>query len=672
MKSNRERLEENKSLSQAHAALVAQNDQRVAGTKVSHKIPTAIPLGDFEIDKLSDLANQFDIKRDADRSITRYETTLSDGTRSLVRDARKAIEPTKADKDMDPNSMKMLMIGTSRGALFLLDNCGLTNSTIINTAKEDLRILFNRHLAADFSKMSTKERKQFIQDYNGQVMAIMKNNNIDKIPGIDLAKDLDMASHAMNAHNRNNHISTITEVTTKNGDKSTVIETDVMALGVTSRQQQWMSTLKSGKPISDPWYVGQSKFRQALVRDVVSNTMNANGQQNNIIPTQLRTLMPLAKNASLKVTAVMEGPNVVDVSENLHSGAVYCGVKAKTEAEKLDVQWQAQEMASQLTMFAPKGASLNQVDSMSPTNPFNTAEKKANNQARKAMEAIGGVFTNTPLNVFRKISKNKTAGYDAVLKNIATAMKAEKEVFNIPEIHGYIAGTSKSKKNALEALSALRYEASSLSQEEGSKRLKMCNAIETAINARELMGKKPSIFEKNGNNNLVLAEKFSELNMAVHGTNAALKAGLKSPEAKQALNAVPYMNFNCMSGKDRTGVAMFSASVRSVTNYIKDKFGSTSIEARNVAVSMNKSGHTQQVPSQNNVGTHGVKKETNSAQKTDIFKGNSLSTSSASFNKLKQNEKAVFDREVEKPKAKSFVQKLFGQRTPPSGPSVGK
>lgn len=637
-KTNRQRLEANQAAVQTHA-------EQVIGAQAPQipevNPPSTIVFEQFNIEDLSKLAAQFDTKRDQDRGIERYEQILPDGTKSMVRDARHMKPVTKEQEQMDPNSLKMLMIGSARGALFMLDSFSQsadgkayeTMGVTMNQARDELYVLFNQHLQTPLPQKKA-DIKQMMLDYNGKIVDIMKRNGIDKLPGIDLVKDLDLASHAMNIHNENAHISTITTV-----DKKTIIESDLMALGVTQNQKEMLLDIRNpiNSVTAEPWFEEQTPFRQALIRDVAQNVVNDKGEQMKVMPTQLRTLMPLAKNVGLKVTSVVDDAGKVQqVSENLHSGAIFFSAKAADEYAKTRKGVQLEEMAKQVASFTPEGVKLNQVNSTSPINPFNRAEKQADEQSAKAMQATGNFATTTPFNTFRKVSKNRTDGYDAVLSSVASATFSEFGHKGV-NISQYLNGKGKLKE-ATKQLATLKDE-----HKTDPKKLQILDTLETAINAKELLNKGTSFFERKfGNNNLKLFEYFSELNTAIHTKNGALKEGLSNPQSQEALNQAPYMSFNCMSGKDRTGVAMFTATVMSVSKFFKETFGTVE-KQQDVAQVINMAGHTQQIPSQNNIGSHGVKSDSETAQKTPIFKDNLLTRATASFNKFKANLEAKFE-----------------------------
>lgn len=206
--------------------------------------------------------------------------------------------------------------------------------------------------------------------------------------------------------------------------------------------------------------------------------------------------------------------------------------------------------------------------------------------------------------------------------------------------------------------------------------IQLIKVLRNAVEAKHLLTYK--ITSKTDHDNVRLFECFSSINAAVHNPDGAFaqffgsKAGLKD-----MLSNIPYMSFNCMSGKDRTGVAMFDASAQGVGDFVAVKvqaFDRMDTKAKQNALDsarapteqeiasaaawkkdggikkkqelasvINAHEHTQLIPSQNNIGTHGVKSDSESAQTLEVFKGNVLTLATASFNKLKYAKGVEFD-----------------------------
>ena len=518
---NRVRLEDNRDSSLKFAREIIKNGKDAYFTPQLTDIPKEIALTDFSRENLTQLAMDLDINRDFERNIIRYEKINADDTKSLVRDARGAVE--SAVENRDPNSVMMQVTSTARAALFMLDHYKVTlGNDEYSKIKIELNVLFNQQLK-NFKGSNAGDIVENLKNYNAGVLLILQKSELSKISDLKIKEDLGITMHSMNFLNTDYHITTIT----KGLNNSTIIESDIMMLGVTDNQMNQLKELKGNKSRTlsgRDWYDTLSPYKRELARFSAENILNDKDEIVKKVPTQLRNLIPFGKNMYTKFTYLKEGENDVKlVAENAHNGAIYYGRKTK------DLASLVKDIAEQASTFTPTiGTRLNQVITVSPNNPTGH-EKEMTDQSRDALKSIGGATTITPLNLLRKIYPIDDKGYKKILSELAQVNS--KIMSNSQPLNDYL--TTGRGKKAAEKFLKNEYEKIDLEPKEKA----YLDMMRVALDARVLLGKKVPLFEKFGNDNLKLYEYFSELNAAIHTTDGAIRVFVSKSEwnAKEML-----------------------------------------------------------------------------------------------------------------------------------------
>jgi hypothetical protein len=533
---NRQRLESNQQQIQEHLLSLISCREMLTTQGYTN-------LVEFSVDGLSKLADKYEILRDS----------------TIIRDARRR---NAVSDELNGHSTKMLWIAVTRAALLVI-NSATKEGDDLDEVKKQLETLFNTQL--DKATRNKKDLKKQFTEYNKEVLALLETHFGKKIDGLSTKECLQHAYNAANINNKQGHISTISNV---NGH--TVVETDVMALGLTNTQLDEFRNISVSNADNINWYANAPSIAQKMIQYVVRHTLDRNNNPISMLPTQLRNLIPGAKNAYVKFTYVLEGQKLTCVSENLHSGAVFFGSKF---ASKQDVAAETKEMAEQLHSFAPnENSPLLQVNFTSPWNLLNKDENAMNVQAQAAMQASRNLHANTPMNLLR-VGPRDVTGYTAFLEAFCYMIQ-ERDINKTVETH--------------------------------------------YTEARRLLS--TSFFSATKHDNLVLLGHMSALNTAVHVSRIFGDAG----------NEIPYLGFNCASGKDRAGTAAFYTSVIALSEKLAQN-------PDDIAPILNANGHTQLIPSINNLGTHGVKSDSREVIQ-QLLPRIDLTRCHSDFNKLKFEE----------------------------------
>lgn len=554
------------------------NSQQVEKGDISVFLESA----SYNREEYSEAIKNLSIKKDLRSNINTYISGNEDGTKTLVRDARAAIDPPI----IAPESYELLAVNHARAAIQVLEdnfNRGEIDERSKNEAIEAIHanmIDFVEEAERDFagtsasilsieiqndkknkeSEISQLEKK--LKEFNKALVDLTENAGVDKAEGkIKLAKDF------ANFDDENYHIATITNL---NGHS--IVEIEAMNLGLTKKQKEMFEAVKDCQlPIGRSkmnipgedmeWFNNQPRY----VQDMIKNSAEKILTENKVIPTQLRGEIPLLRNSYTKSTRVRKAneESLVEVHRLTHSGTVtiaipdtsktyaigsFFGLTNKDKAEKN----LANENIEQLKQFSNNGRVSLEILT-SPNNP--SASVDVSDRKMTSNNPKNGVYKSiTAFNGFRRLAgSRRLAGYKSII--------AEVENQGLRE------------------------------DSEGCKAL---------LEAKKLMNKSSLTSKYEDNLNQQIAEKMSEACYLLK------KEGYKN---------IPDPNMSCASGKDRTQMTIIGATCSRVANYL----GET---AENISSALGKSGSAQYLSGGNGGGTigcHGQKPETAKEARKNLF-----------------------------------------------------
>lgn len=536
----------------------------------------------YNPNKYSEAIKNLSIKKDLRSNINTYISDNEDGTKTLVRDARAAIDPPI----IAPESYELLAINHARAAIQVLEddfNRGEIDKRDKNQAIEAIHanmIDFVKEAERDFADISAsilsieiqndKKNKESeisqlekkLKKFNKNLVDLIENAGVDKAEGkIKLAKDF------ANFDDENYHIATITNL---NGHS--IVEIEAMNLGLTKKQKEMFEAVKNcqlpeGRAKMNilgenmEWFNNQPRY----VQDMIKNSAEKILTKNKVIPTQLRGEIPLLRNSYTKSTQVQKAneKSLVEVHRLTHSGTVtiaipdtsktyaigsFFGLTNKDKAEKN----LANENIEQLKQFSNNGKVSLEILT-SPNNPFTSVDVSDKNKISNNPE--NGVYKSiTAFNGFRRLAgSRRLAGYNSII--------AEVERQGLRE------------------------------DSEGCKAL---------LEAKKLMNKSSLTTKYEDNLNQQIAEKMSEACYLLK------KEGYKN---------IPDPNISCASGKDRTQMTIIGATCSRIADYLGEA-------TTNISSTLGRSGSAQYLSGGNGGGTigcHGQKPETAKEARKNLF-----------------------------------------------------
>ncbi|MCE2993822.1 MAG: hypothetical protein ACK5WS_02245 [Alphaproteobacteria bacterium] len=585
----------------------------------------------FTIDDITKTIESIDVLRDEKMGVKRYQYQDAEGNAHIIRDAR---EVTSTYPNTSIYSNGMLMLATARAALFMIE------SNLESDPKSPEFIKAKQRLCKLTNSALLKKNAQTLESvhtFNQYILDVLKDTPLKE--NKHLKKELQNTSHMMNFRNTAQHLTTLSTVVEADGNTSHVgIESEVMLLGFTAAQKAMFLDIKNATNTPQyAWYGKLSEYEKALVSDTLNYAMDDQGNMIHPFPTQVREILPGLRNAYYKETATLDDNNhYVQVAELFHSGSLY--VKMKSE----DAQDLVTDMASQLATFMSKNSTKKYIDVVlnSPANFFNSEESKVAQMVKNAMTAIGNFFSVTPLNFFRLLSGSDFTGYEHFLSEFGNAFGSMHPKFQEKSYALYYMQHGGSRSKALEEIENARKN----TQYQTPKMLGIFEALENAIKARELMDSYAFIFDSQ-NRNLQLAKVFSDLNFSINNEDGVIRQHFVHNDKADLLDSIPQLNMHCMSGIDRLGITANRCSNNALNKHYGVQEGTDAYKANNRNIV--NAGHTQAMPSLNNSGAHGVKKDSKWAiPESDYKEVEHITTNSAANNKIKYNSKASLNMEA--------------------------
>lgn len=656
IKSNYEKLQENKNATLKFATNVAKSDKASIENRNEMLLEArgSLAKGDFEKAIL-----KMDQLKDAKLGIVWHESSdLGNGTKALVRDARNLdnIDPELFRQDAG-EKYAMQILNEVRGGIALLDS-DASNLTPDQkeAAKAKLKEIAEYALdQIDFTSVSSELNSSTVKEFNTAIIDTLEQAGIE-----DPGKKLTFAKEISNFNDDHRHIVTLTTATDRNGEKHTVMEAEVMLNGLTEKQTkmyQAIANSERGAKIDGndmAWYNDMPKYKREMLHDVAGDIATGN----KVIPTQLLGDVVGVRNAYQKVTAIKEGDHATILAENLHCGAPATKIKLKnSNLSKDEVKAHKEQIVNdniqQLQSFVEPGTKLNLNNLTSKTPANMRGENFIHKQVNKSKSANVSV-TASPINRWRKLGAGrKQKEFDNTLKNIGNDLEGREEFQDISKYlqKGNSKGSSFFSKLTFGAVKTNHDKAMASIERLSKKDPKLAGVLKEAITVKKHLHKGTNA-SKSENINLDISAKMNVVDNAIRQPSGALNAIASKKTKKEHAVRVDF----CKSGKDRTGLVEMENTHEVVSNHLG--VDPSSEQGKRNKLSQVKGGHTQEMAGVQggSIGCHSVKTNPEFAlNKSDKAINGIINQKSSKFN---SSVKVV----KEKKKAKTLEKFRTGQK----------
>lgn len=553
---------------------------------------------------------------------------LGQGTRAIVRDARKVkTDPAKLKQEAG-EKYAMQILNEVRGSLDLVDKSDAEPEQK-QAARARLEFIA-QNAVADIDSLNSKTVKTF----NTQIVHSLETAGIE-----GAAKKLVFAKEIGNLRDEHRHIVTLTKAKDKDGAIHTVTEADIMLGGLTDEQKKQYDTVSKstkGASCGIEWFDRMDPYKKDLVRDIAVDI--ASGKK--VIPTQFLSDLPGIKNAYQKVTAIRgqrEQESKV-IEEGLHCGTPgsrirVVGNKERQEITKQNVEQLQSFAASEAkvnlnilygrTVVPIPGMSENDIYDQVHDGDFGANVFKTASSINRSRHVPGGVRN-------RAGGGRDTKTYETVLHNIAQGLIKSDTPKGIlsKEAAEYFKKGGKVAKAKLEA---------EIKEQENPKLVSMLN---TMVRCRELADSS-TLTTDSKNINLEMTSKINVIISSARLENGALKQLL----APEVITKIPVSVDFCKSGKDRTGMVKTKTTQDAVNTYL-DIDPKSDVAKENLLAQV-AGGHTQEMAGVQGgtVGCHAIKLSaaTTLTKEDEPIIGGIINQASAGFNskiKVKKGKEA--------------------------------
>ncbi len=298
MLSNYEKLQNNKKQALDFANKVIESKSEVSRSYIELR---------QELMKKQDLTSAIEIlaeMKDKQNNIHWYK----DGD-NLVRDGREAKNPPSFPAE----SYAIQYLNHVRTAITLTSDEELKKSL-------QEKAIANIDSFLDIADIKLLEQK-VTKENSKLAITLMKKGIINAVQKIKLAKDF------ANFQDKHYHITTLSRI--KDAD---VIESEIMHLGLTQAQEKMFQAINSytstdpdksmvikldGEDMS--WFNKCKRWQQDQIKRYAPIIL----AENHVIPTQLRSFIPLLRNSYTKVNAIKRnGQPIQEILETMHSGSI--------------------------------------------------------------------------------------------------------------------------------------------------------------------------------------------------------------------------------------------------------------------------------------------------------------------------------------------------------------
>ena len=450
----------------------------------------------------------------------------------LVRDGGEAQNPPIETKE----SYVIQYLNNVRGAISLVEDVNLRK----NLEKEALE------------KVTSLMKTQDIKSLTQQVIALNTSLTIELIDnGItDAQSKINKAKNYAGLKDKHYHITTLSAAVNDAGENVTVIESEIKTSRLTQVQKDMFADLSNQN-----WYKKMPKWEQNLVKE----NFNELTSGNKVIPTQLRSSIPLLRNAYRKILAIkQEGKETEVILETSHSGAVSSHTKGNN-----NVDLTAQNI-EQLQQYAPDG----EIHLNSLLSPINMGDEDAHDASttKAAMKKTSKVVNSTtPYNFFRTWANGggrDLSGSKGILKNLGKELESQK---GYKTIAFYLKnGKEPTSPHPTTKIMSLEKQLQQI------KDPKLKQFLQNAVDTRRDIDSLPMFY----NHANIFSNKIDKenshariaANMKIISYNA--KPVLTTAFPKMTLKNTPIMHSFCKSGKDRTQMVEIETSQRALNQAI--------------------------------------------------------------------------------------------------------
>lgn len=572
-----------------------------------------------------DYAKAIDALEERRDNLNNISRNIIDG--QLIRDARNA-KPTPEPENATSFAIQYLNI--SQAAELLLKNAedkGEISLQEANKARAEIRLAAGTIL----NKLNTEKSvdPDEVRYHNNALVSILER--VKATDGTNffnkktLIKDLTFAKEIVQLDMPCYHVSTISSAKDRNNKIFTVVESEVMFLGLTEAQKGQFKRIADGNGAGIDWYDGLSSTKQELLKRYASTIAKGS----HVIPTQLIDSVPLLRNAYTKITSIAEEGNSLKVLiEDNHSGTPTFHGKG----DRLQLSKETVEQAKSIS-----GAEDLGLTSLNSSADF--LEKDADivsisQELAKTMDGVSAVIA--PINSRRGFSRDNI---DKECNEILGKVADVAQRLGLENTQKFLSGNKKYKKAALEEL------------ENSGRDISLIADFKTAIEAKDRVNKRSwgiwSLFGTGSENQIL--DIVSRISIISYSMN---KGSLKE-FAKEAGISVPERIVYCKSGKDRTGLVEIHTSHLAVSKYLS--IDPESSIAKENLVSLVNAGHTQTIASVQggSRGCFGIL--TSSKRHIPNIYPKSLMSVTANFNKLKIKTDLLFRMKELFKKISSFL-----------------
>lgn len=474
-------------------------------------------------------------------------------------------------------------------------------------------------LSRMLSLMETKEVKQ--------IQSLVKNANTDlalkllkkkiKIPDekIRLAKDF--------SNFQDKHYNVIT--LSKFEDK-TIIEADIRLCSLTPSQKLMFSHIHKYSSSNSKermhievdgenmdWFNNLTRWKQNLVKQYSKDILD----ENHVIPTQLRNILPLLRNSYAKTTAIqLASGDVEEILETRHAGSISTGIKGNNVSSTI-------ENIRQLRQSSPSASALHLNALLSPINIFD-ADASDDLTTKKALSLMAGAKKTTlPFNFLRKFFGGGVDldGIASVLNEISKEFSSE-----LPNFSALL--TTLDPKLLTES----KNEISKITNR--AKKQTLSLALDIA-------------------KDLIDSQKINMFSKDIENLNSRLSINLKllSYNANKGhlgnnLKSIPIVVTYCKSGKDRTQIIEVGTTIKAVQKHLR--ISQESPRFIDFVKCILKAQHAPSIAGMQggSIGCYGVKSTTTMDGSYSVFKDviSYISPKSANFNRFKVGNKLRIEK----------------------------
>ncbi len=484
------------------------------------KINEAVKKGNF-----SEALQNLEIFREQKTGIDLIIVDSRDGnTPILIRDSR---NNTSESRILGTEGFEMQYLNVIRAAIEIAD---IENKPELKDQLKDQAANFINNFHEKNKEQPQETISINVKNKINNVITFLEKSGIEKPH-----KKINVAKDFQNFNDQHFNIVTLSKIKDTKGKNHTVIEAEVALKGITEEQKMEYKNRDNKK-----WFTKMPTWEQKLVNRYVEKITNGN----HVIPTQLRQIVGM-KNAFEKITGIAD-PNS-ESFEILHNSK-HAGTLASIARDDDSKQKITDLNAKQAQEWIGKAHILH----ANTLNSGSELVKKLDKDAaivvstKTAINYVGGFYTNTAFNKFRKIASfSNLTGVKERLNDLADSLPQDKIFQNIKT---HLRPSSKINK-------LLGIKPKSNFKEllhEAQKIYKFSpGTIETLTIAADLkkdIDKSNVIFFRGDDKDNISADISKKLNYL---NNRILNS--KDPILEKALKHETLTM--CASGKDRTGLA---------------------------------------------------------------------------------------------------------------------